>query len=289
MLPFLLAVALALSPVAPTKCFSHTLYTQTFAEDWNNSAGPSQFVTAGDAPVCGSVGGGAWSTAYNFGRSNVGGGDAAYYVDQRLPSPLNINPFSISQGIMSSSAVLAIGSIATAISPQLYVSGLLTTLNSFSQEYGYFEATMKLPTGNGLWSAFWMLPDCQSGQGVAELDIMESPNSVPNNSPASIYQTVHASSGSSAQIIVPISGGANNGFHRYGMLWTATSIQFYDDGVPEGGPITSITVNTPMYMILANQVGAVGSWPGAPDGGTVFPAIMQVGPVRVFQASVGSC
>ena len=57
-----------------------------------------------------------------------------------------------------------------------YTSARLLTKTKFTQKYGRFEARLKLPYGQGLWPAFWMLGDnidTAHWPNCGEIDVME--------------------------------------------------------------------------------------------------------------------
>lgn len=116
-----------------------------------------------------------------------------------------------------------------------WLSGKITTYNKVNFTYGYMEARIKLPAGNGSWPAFWML-----GSNIAtvpwprsgEIDIMEYKGSAPTIT----YGTVHfANSGGGHAMLGATKDSMidlSQDFHRYGMLWKPTEIVFYlDDNV----------------------------------------------------------
>lgn len=192
------------------------------------------------------------------------------------------SPFSVSNGILSITAsVAAAGSNPYGLP---YNSGLVTTFQSFSQTYGYFEVSAKLPAGTGLWPAFWMLPT--NNQYTAELDIFE----VLGSDPSTLYSTTHGATGGvwggvSQNFAVP---NTSTGFHSYGVDWEPATVTFYMDGQPLGSAPTPTSMNSPMYMLLNLAVGGVGSWPGAPNAATVFPATMQIDYVRAYATAATS-
>jgi len=173
-----------------------------------------------------------------------------------------------------------------------YVSGQITTAaganystdiqsnTPFSQQYGYFEARCKLPTGQGqgFWPAFWMMP--ADGSSTAEYDIFE----VLGNAPTEIHQTAHWNNYGNVLGDDYIGPDTSTGFHTYGFEWNANYIHWYVDGV-----LTQTQpnyINKPMYVMFNLAVG--GSWPGAPNANTVFPGAMQVEYLRVYSGgSVG--
>ncbi len=71
-----------------------------------------------------------------------------------------------------------------------YTSARLKTQGKFSQAYGRFEARIKIPRGQGIWPAFWMLGDDIDKPGwpaCGEIDIMEN----VGKEPAMVHGTIH--------------------------------------------------------------------------------------------------
>jgi beta-glucanase (GH16 family) len=164
-----------------------------------------------------------------------------------------------------------------------YTSGRILTADKFSQTYGRFEASIKVPKGQGIWPAFWMLGGNNWPQ-TGEIDIMEN----VGKEPATVYGTVHGPGYSGAG---GIGGNRNIGtplgdaFHQYAVEWSPNLIVWYLDG-SEFFRITPANINGnqwvydhPFFMILNVAVG--GAWPGYPDASTVFPQTMLVDWVRV--------
>ena len=176
--------------------------------------------------------------------------------------------------------------------PCQYTSARLNTAGRFSQQYGRFEARIKMPEGQGVWPAFWMLGDNIGSVGwpsCGEIDIMENVGRTPNNN----YGTTHGP-GPGSYPGVGLSGAYTSGapmgndFHVYASEWDAGSVHFYVDGslywtvtaaqLPSGA---TWVWNHPFFMVLNFAVG--GNWPGSPDGTTPFPNQMLVDYVRVYQ------
>jgi hypothetical protein len=128
--------------------------------------------------------GGAWRPDYGWGndrnnptaRTLSGQGEKQLYVDDTLlargsaTETLGINPFSIDKGILTIHAAPTPTDLVDEAWGYKFTSGLLSTRNSFTQTYGYFEARMELPAGGGAWPAFWLY----TGATGSELDVMES-------------------------------------------------------------------------------------------------------------------
>jgi beta-glucanase (GH16 family) len=175
-----------------------------------------------------------------------------------------------------------------------YTSARLLTKNRLEQTYGRFEARIKLPTGQGLWPAFWLL-GANCGDGIeegtevwpncGEIDIME----YRGQEPTLIHGSVHGPGYSAGDAITKSYELQNdrfdNGFHVFGIEWTPEYINYYVDDVLYN-QITPADVtgewvfDRPFYIIINLAVG--GSYVGAPNEETLFPQRMLVDYVRVY-------
>ena len=156
-----------------------------------------------------------------------------------------------------------------------YTSGMLTTYSSFAQTYGLYEITAKMPGGQGLWPALWMLPT--SGAWPPEIDILEE----IGNQPTTDYMTLHTGTGNTA-IGATTQVAMTTGSHTYAVDWEPVNITFYVDGKQVVQYATPADMHQSMYLIMNLAVGGVGSWPGAPNSSTVIPAQMQISSVQVY-------
>ena len=176
--------------------------------------------------------------------------------------------------------------------PCQYTSARLITKGKFDLKYGRFEARIKVPRGQGVWPAFWMLGnniDTAGWPQSGEIDIMEN----IGREPSIVHGTVHGPGYSGANGIgAPFSLSGNtpfaDGFHTYAIEWSASEMRWYVDNIqyqvltPKSLPQGSTWVfDHPFFMILNFAVG--GSWPGNPDANTTFPQTMQVDFVRVYR------
>lgn len=159
-----------------------------------------------------------------------------------------------------------------------YRSGLIASL--FHQQYGWFETRCKMPLGQGLWPAFWLLGETGS-VGVNEIDILE----YLGNDPYTVYMTVHW--GTSYTVGHQSDGQPFTGpdfsadYHTFAVDWDADRIIWYVDGV-ERFRHTGIDVpQVEMYVIANLAIG--GTWPGPPDATTVFPANYAIDYIRVYR------
>ena len=174
-----------------------------------------------------------------------------------------------------------------------YTSARMNTGNKFHTTYGKIEARIKVPKGNGLWPAFWMMgADFLTGRPWpynGEIDIVE----ILGRETTKGYSTLHApayngAGGYGGTYGLP--GGADfaNDFHTWTMLWNSAGITYQVDGT------TVFTVDKaqleatrgpwifdhPFYLILNLAVG--GDFPGPPNASTPFPSRMLVDYVRVY-------
>ncbi|MFI6663271.1 family 16 glycosylhydrolase [Streptomyces sp. NPDC050523] len=173
--------------------------------------------------------------------------------------------------------------------PCQYTSAKLTTAHTFTQAYGRFEARIKVPRGQGIWPAFWMLGEDIGRVGWpanGEIDIMEN----IGREPGKVHGSLHGPGYSGSDPLTAsyrLRGGKDfaDGFHTYRVDWTPGSITFFVDGVkyerrtPSDVPGKPWPYDHPFYMILNVAVG--GTWPGSPDASTRFPQQMIVDHVRV--------
>jgi len=175
-----------------------------------------------------------------------------------------------------------------------YTSARINTRDRFAFRYGRIEARIRLPGGQGLWPAFWLLPqDDQYGTWAAsgEIDIMEAVN-LGGAGGNDVHGTIHYGGPwpnnvfSGEAYFDPADATAE--FHTYTIEWDATEIRWYVDGVlysmrntwfSTGGAFPA-PFDQPFYILLNVAVG--GNFPGSPDAGTVFPVTMEVDWVRVY-------
>ena len=173
-----------------------------------------------------------------------------------------------------------------------YTSARLKTLGKFSQTYGRFEARIKIPRGQGIWPAFWMLGDDIDKPGwpaCGEIDIMEN----IGKEPSLVHGTIHGPGYSGADGIGSPYSLADkkplaDDFHVYAVEWEPNAIRFYVDkdlygtrtpaDLPKGA---KWVYDHPFFLLLNVAVG--GGWPGNPDASSVFPQTMLVDYVRVYR------
>jgi len=185
--------------------------------------------------------------------------------------------------------------------PCRYTSARLTTKGRFTTTYGRIEARLRLPRGQGIWPAFWMLGadiDRVGWPRSGEIDVMEH----IGREPRVVYGTLHGPGYSGAAGIGgpdTVAGGGPHGtyadaFHLFAVEWAPGEIRWLVDGrvyrrttpadLPAGAPWV---YDHPFFLLLNLAVG--GNWPGDPDASTTFPQQLHVDYVRVYrQAAAGA-
>ncbi len=165
-----------------------------------------------------------------------------------------------------------------------YTSASLTTDGKNSWTYGKVEARIKLPKGQGLWPAFWMLgqnihqvgwPEC------GEIDIMEHINNEDLlHGTLHWYNEKHVSSGGTTPCDV-------TQYHNYSIEWDKEAVKLFLDGKKYWEVNIKDNINSTEelhkahYIILNMAIG--GDWPKNPDATSMFPDTMYVDYVRVYQ------
>jgi beta-glucanase (GH16 family) len=171
--------------------------------------------------------------------------------------------------------------------PCQYTSARLKTEGLFTQAYGRFEARAKMPTGKGLWPAFWMLGADIATVGwpaCGEIDILETIGTDIGTNHGSLHAPGYDPTGTSS-----LGSGQSfaDAFHTFAAEWDPGEVRFYVDdqlyetqvqGALDGG---TWTFDQPFFLLLNVAVG--GAWPGSPDTTTTFPQTLLVDWVRVYQ------
>ncbi len=177
-----------------------------------------------------------------------------------------------------------------------YTSGRINSQKKFEQQYGRFEARIRIPKGQGIWPAFWMLGSDIGKVGwpqCGEIDIMEN----VGKEPGTVYGSLHGpgySGGNPLTAGYSLSKGKRfaDDFHLYAVEWEPGVIRFYvDDALfetqtPGSVPHRQWAFDHPFYLLLNVAVG--GAWPGNPNASTEFPASMLVDYVRVYRKAAPS-
>lgn len=171
-----------------------------------------------------------------------------------------------------------------------YTSGRLLTKGLFDQQYGRFEARIRLPYGKGLWPAFWLLGSNIDQVGwpqCGEIDVMENAGSRPTVVSSAVHGPGYNAGLAISKEFDFEDERVDTKFHVYGIEWGPGYINFYVDDklynqiTPADVTGDWVFDNGPFYILLNVAVGGV--FDGNPDQNTVFPQTMIVDYVRVYQ------
>ena len=178
-----------------------------------------------------------------------------------------------------------------------YTSGKVTGQNKTDFTYGKVVVSAKVPEGQGLWPAIWMMPKDESFYGqwpkCGEIDIME----VLGNDVSTAYGTLHyGEPHGEQQGTWGLTGQTYaDSFHEYSVEWEPGEIRWYIDGnlyntandwftavQGEDEKPYPAPFDQPFFVQMNLAVG--GTWPGDPDATTDFDkAEFEIDYVRVYQ------
>lgn len=178
-----------------------------------------------------------------------------------------------------------------------FTSARLNTRDRFAFRYGRIEARIRLPGGQGLWPAFWLLPqdDVYGGWAASgEIDVMEAVN-LGGFGGNNVHGTIHYGAEWPNNLFsgdtYMVATDATSDFHVYALEWDEAEMRWYVDGVLFGlqnsWSTTSASFPAPFdqsFHILLN-VAVGGDWPGSPEANTVFPVTMDVDYIRVYSGN----
>jgi len=216
-----------------------------------------------------------WS--YQIGASGWGNNELQYYTDR-------------TDNLELDNGNLKITAREESYNGASYTSARIRSINKADWTYGRMEASIKLPVGQGIWPAFWMMPtNSEYGTWPAsgEIDIMEYLGHQTSTS----YGTIHYGFTGNHQFMgsnytLP-SGDFFDNFHLFAVEWEPDEIRWYIDGINYFSIASSSLGSFPwvfdqdFHFILNVAVG--GNWPGSPDATTNFPQTMEVEYVRTYQ------
>ena len=173
-----------------------------------------------------------------------------------------------------------------------YTSARINSHGKKSFKYGRIEARLKLPYGNGMWPAFWMMGESGGWPANGEIDIMEMVGGDKcgyecGDNKTHGYMHWDDNGLNSTGTMAPLldSGKYADDYHIFGIEWDADQIkwfvdstEFYSHSITASG---QSEFHQPFYFLLNLAVG--GDWPGSPDSSTVFPQRLYVDYVRVYR------
>ncbi len=225
-----------------------------------------------------------WVTQYLWGDALVINSEEQHYVDIQNKPDFGYNPFTFDGESITINSIETPDDLAEKAYGQKYLSGMFTSYDSFKFTYGYVEARVQLPFGQGLWPAFWLL-NAYYVDDKPEIDIMEF---IGDNQDV-VYHTYHYhdSDGTLRSTESAPSSGVDftNGWHTFGVEWLPGVLIFYVNGIEKHRVVDAKVSQQEMYIIANTALG--GWWPGSPDSTTNFPAQYKIDYIRAYQKAGG--
>jgi len=219
-----------------------------------------------------------WGYDIGTGNNGWGNNELQYYTDR----PENIK---VEDGMLHMTA------IQESFMGSSYTSARILTKGKFEQAYGRYEARIKLPWGQGLWPAFWLLGadiDTNGWPNCGEIDVMENRGSEPTIASSAVHGPGYSGGNAVLKRYELENDRFDTDFHIFGIEWGPGYINFYIDDVLYN-QITPEDVsgewvfNKPFFILMNVAVG--GSFGGPPNSDTVFPQTMLVDYVRVYESA----
>lgn len=217
-------------------------------------------------------------TGEDQGLDRWGNNELQYYTDR-------------TENVKVENGFLLITARQEAFENSSYTSARLKTQGKFQQKYGRFEARMRLPYGQGMWPAFWMLGDDNGGADawpqIGEIDIMENRGQEPTLITGSVHGPGYSAGNAESKSYTLNGDRFDTGFHVFGIEWGPDYINYYVDDVlynqitPEDVSGEWVFNDRPFYMLLNLAIG--GDFVGNPTDDTEFPQTMLIDYVRVYQ------
>lgn len=215
-----------------------------------------------------------WS--YDLGGGGWGNNELQYYTNR-------------SENARIEDGSLVIEARAESFGGRSYTSARLLTKGKWDWTYGRFEARAKVPQGQGLWPAFWMLGadiDTVGWPNCGEIDVMEHVGRLPKT----VFGTIHGpgySGGDSIGGSLPFFDDVADDYHLFAVEWDVNVIRWYVDDIlyftatPASLGTRDWVFDHDHFLILNVAVG--GNFGGPLGSATTFPQELLIDYVRVYE------
>ncbi len=218
-----------------------------------------------------------WTHEIGTGSGGWGNNEKQYYTDSH-------------QNSYVANGVLTIEAKEQNINGSDYSSARMISAGKQEYIFGRIDIRAKLPEGQGIWPAIWMLGSnfwTSGWPSCGEIDIME----LVGHQPSTVHGTAHY--GQQGQPSMHhgngyglVDGKFSDEFHVFSLIWQNNSIKWYVDDnefftLNDSNVNGIYPFNQEFFFIMNIAVG--GNWPGSPDATTIFPQKMEVDYIRVFQ------
>lgn len=213
-----------------------------------------------------------FSDEFNSGELN----SAQWYVENAFLKKNNETQYYTPEDVYIKEGCLVLTSQKRKYFDQSFTSGLVSTKNKFHFQYGKVEIKARLPFGQGVWPAHWLMNAGNSWP--PEIDIME----LLGHEKHTVHMTLHYGKWPENRMVGESYTGPDYsaGFHVFSIEWDEKEISWYVDGVKTFHVSENIP-EEPFYLVLNTAVG--GDWPGFPDETTIFPQFHYIDYVRIYQ------
>jgi beta-glucanase (GH16 family) len=245
-------------------------------DDTQTVAKFTELVMADEFDTNGTLNSSIWGYDIGTGVNGWGNNELQYYTNR-------------TENVTVQNGVLIISAKKESFEGSSYTSARILTKGKFEQAYGRFEARIRLPYGQGLWPAFWMLGadiDANPWPAAGEIDIMEYRGQEPTTILGSVHGPGYSGGNAISKSYTLENDRFDTGFHVFGIEWGPEYVNYYVDDVLYN-QITPADVtgewvfNKPFFILINMAVG--GSFVGSPNAETVFPQTMLIDYVRVYK------
>ena len=265
----------ACSTAAIVSTPSPITWTQVWSDEFDGAAGASIDATKWNYQT---------ADGCKEGICGWGNNEKEYYTDASDNISLN------GQGQLMIVARTAPAGLTCYYGPCRYTSGKVTTRDKMLAQPGRVVARIKLPRGQGLWPAFWMLGHSYPvtpWPAAGELDVMENKGSQRSTTSSAVHGPGYSGATPFAHAHDLSSGTLSDDFHTFAVEWDALRVRFFvDDAVHYESTRHALEqygksiLDQPYFVILNLAVG--GHFDGDPQSDAIFPATMLVDYVRVY-------
>jgi len=227
-----------------------------------------------------------WNTSFLWGTDVIINNEEQHYVDVANEPDFGFNPFTFDGENLRITTIPTPPDLAEKAGNQPFLSGIITSYDSYKFTYGFAEMRAQFTHGQGYWPAFWLL-NAYYGDADPEIDIMEF---IGHNQDV-MYHTYHYFDNFEGEGAIPELRSTESfpipgqdytaDFHTFAVEWAPDLLVFYVNGI-ETYRIVDVNVSDQPMYVLANQ--AVGGWwAGPPDETTPFPGEFIIDYIRVFE------
>ena len=260
-------------PVVPPA--PRNVWVQVWSDEFNGAAG---------ARIDGTKWGYDIGDGCRDGNCGWGNNEKEYYTDASENIALN------GQGQLAIIARSAPSGLACYYGPCRYTSAKITTRGKVVVAPGRVEARIKLPAGQGLWPAFWMLGHTHPAipwPACGELDIMENKGSQPSTTSSAVHGPGYSGSTPFAHAQTLTASTFSADFHTFAIEWDSAHVRFFIDDTAHYGITRSALeqfgrsiLGQPFYLII--NLAVSGHFDGDPQSDAILPATMLVDYVRAY-------